>query len=249
MEYAVQEAPVAPTSTMPSRRTRRIAILGIAVSMAVTLVATTGHAPALAFQTVAAESSFVGLTATVEEANQTSTRRSPASDHRPVRDKVHKPANSGQHRTNRQSTASSHKTRHVTTHAASNASQGQGRRIVKLAASHIGAHFQLGATGMRYFDCSGLIYRVYQQAGLLSKIGGNRSAAGYYYWFKQRGLANRHSPKAGDLVIWTHNGQIAHSGIYVGGGRVISALINPWGVKRTHVNTIHARFLAYLHVR
>ena len=102
---------------------------------------------------------------------------------------------------------------------------------------------------MRYFDCSGLIYRVYAQAGLLAKIGGNRSAAGYYYWFKQRGLANRHNPRVGDLVVWTHNGSVSHSGIYVGGGRVISALINPWGVKKTHVNTIHARFLAYLHVR
>ena len=101
---------------------------------------------------------------------------------------------------------------------------------------------RLARSGMRYFDCSGLIYRVYQQAGLLAKIGGNRTAAGYYYWFKQRGLANRHSPRAGDLVVWTHNGQISHSGIYVGGGRVISALINPWGVKKTHVNTIHARF-------
>ncbi len=120
---------------------------------------------------------------------------------------------------------------------------------MRLAASHIGAHFQIGATGMRYFDCSGLIYRVYAQAGLLAKIGGNRTAAGYYYWFKQHGRANRHSPKPGDLVIWTHNGQISHSGIYVGGGRVISALINPWGVKKTSIHGIHARFLAYLHVR
>jgi cell wall-associated NlpC family hydrolase len=123
-------------------------------------------------------------------------------------------------------------------------------RIVAIARSHIGARFRLGATGPRYFDCSGLIYRVYKQAGLLNRIGGaRRLAAGYYHWFHNRGLASRHNPRVGDLVIWTEHGRIAHSGIYVGSGHVISALINPWGVKRTHIGTLHARFFAFLHVR
>lgn len=123
-------------------------------------------------------------------------------------------------------------------------------RIVRYAASHIGARFRLGAEGPRVFDCSGLIYYVYRQAGVLNRIGGTRrTAAGYYRWFKQRGLASRSNGRVGDLVIWTENGRIAHSGIYVGDGHVISALINPWGVSRTHINTIHARFLAFLHVR
>jgi cell wall-associated NlpC family hydrolase len=108
----------------------------------------------------------------------------------------------------------------------------------------------MGATGMREFDCSGLIYRVYQQAGLLKKVGGGRmTAAGYYRWFKQRGQANRSNPQVGDLAIWTQKGKIVHSGIYVGNGRVISALINPWGVKKTGVHSVGARLLAYLHVR
>jgi cell wall-associated NlpC family hydrolase len=248
MKYAVQQARVAPSSTMPSGHTRRIVSLGMAISMAVSLIATVGLAPALGAQTFGAESSFVGLPTADETVNHSSTRTTPARDHRSVRNNS-KPAHSGQHRVQRPSTTRADKKPHATSHVASNASRSQGGRIVRLAASHIGARFQMGATGMRYFDCSGLIYRVYQQAGLLSKVGGNRSAAGYYSWFKQRGLANRHSPKPGDLVIWTHKGQISHSGIYVGGGRVISALINPWGVKRTHVNGIHARFLAYLHVR
>ena len=51
--------------------------------------------------------------------------------------------------------------------------------------------------GMRYFDCSGLVYRVYQQAGLLSKIGGSRMrAASYYSWFRKRGLVSRSNPQA-----------------------------------------------------
>ncbi len=126
----------------------------------------------------------------------------------------------------------------------------EAQQIVNITMSRLGARFQMGAEGPRRFDCSGLIYSVYKQAGLLSRVGGQRKlAAGYYHWFKQRGLASRNNPRVGDLVIWTHKGRISHSGIFVGNGRVISALINPWGVKRTHINTIHAKFLAFLHVR
>jgi cell wall-associated NlpC family hydrolase len=238
MEYAVHGAHVAPTSTMPSGRPHRVGTIGVALSVALSAIASLSAAPTFAFQTTGTDSSVVAASPT-----------SSASQQAPVRDTTHTPASFGQDRTQQQGSARPDTTRHATSHVASNASRTQGRRIVRLAASHIGARFQIGASGMRYFDCSGLIYRVYAQAGLLAKIGGNRTAAGYYYWFKQRGLANRHSPKPGDLVVWTHNGQVSHSGIYVGGGRVISALINPWGVKKTHVNTIHARFLAYLHVR
>ena len=61
----------------------------------------------------------------------------------------------------------------------------EAQRIVAIARSHIGARFRLGTEGPRTFDCSGLIYRVYKQAGLLNRIGGRRrQAAGYYYWFK-----------------------------------------------------------------
>ncbi len=135
-------------------------------------------------------------------------------------------------------------------HSDSASQRSEAARIVALARSHIGAHFRLGSEGPRYFDCSGLIYRVYKQAGLLNRIGGQRRlAAGYYHWFKKHGQASRSNPRVGDLVIWTEKGRIAHSGIYVGGGHVISALINPWGVKRTHIGTLHAKFFAFLHVR
>jgi cell wall-associated NlpC family hydrolase len=135
-------------------------------------------------------------------------------------------------------------------HSTSASQRSESARIVSIAASHIGAHFRLGATGPRYFDCSGLVYRVYQQAGLIGRIGGQRRlAAGYYHWFKQHGQVSRGNPKVGDIVIWTEKGRIAHSGLYVGNGHVISALINPWGVKRTHINTLHAKFFAFLHVR
>lgn len=134
-------------------------------------------------------------------------------------------------------------------HSESAAQRSDAARIVAIARSHIGAHFRLGTEGPRYFDCSGLIYRVYKQAGLLSRIGGQRRlAAGYYHWFKSHGRASRTNGKVGDLVIWTKHGHITHSGIYIGHGQVISALINPWGVKRTSLHGVRSHFLAFLHV-
>lgn len=126
----------------------------------------------------------------------------------------------------------------------------EAQRIVRIAKSYRGAHFAMGATGPRYFDCSGFIYRVYRRANLLGRIGGSRmSAQGYYYHFRRHHQANRRNPKVGDLVIYTHEGKIAHSAIYIGHHRIISALINPWGVKITTVRGIHVHLLAYLHVR
>lgn len=134
-------------------------------------------------------------------------------------------------------------------HSGSATQRSEAARIVAAARSHIGARFRMGSEGPRYFDCSGLIYRVYQQSGLLSRIGGaRRTAAAYYRWFKQRGKASRTNPKVGDLVIWTKHGKISHSGIYIGNGQVISALINPWGVKRTSLYGVRSKFLAFLHV-
>ena len=121
-------------------------------------------------------------------------------------------------------------------------------KIVRYARSHIGARFRLGMEGNRYFDCSGLVYRVYSQAHLLRKIGGNRKLAiGYYKWFRSRGLVSRSHPKVGDLVWWTHHGRIEHIGIYVGNGRAISALTT--GVRRHHLGTVRAKFKAFGHVR
>ena len=134
--------------------------------------------------------------------------------------------------------------------AGGDAGGSQSARIVKIAKSHLGARFRMGAEGMRTFDCSGLVYRVYQQAGLLGKIGGKRMlAAQYYRWFKQRGLVSRSNPQAGDIIWWTKRGRIVHTGLYIGGGRALSALINPWGVRTHGIRSIHVKFLAFGHVK
>jgi hypothetical protein len=125
----------------------------------------------------------------------------------------------------------------------------EAQKIIRVAKSHIGARFRIGATGYRYFDCSGFVFRVYKQAGLLRRIGGSQMrAAGYFHWFKRRGLLSGRG-HTGDLVWWKKHGTIKHIGIYIGHGQAVSALVNPWGVRKHSVGGIRMRFAAFGHVR
>ena len=125
----------------------------------------------------------------------------------------------------------------------------EAQKIVRIAKSYIGAKFRIGATGYKYFDCSGFVYRVYKQAGLLRRIGGSQMRAiGYYRWFRNRGLLAGRG-HVGDLIWWKKHGTIKHIGIYIGHGYAVSALINPWGVRKHTVGGIRMRLAAYGHVR
>ena len=113
------------------------------------------------------------------------------------------------------------------------------------------AHAQLGdqwkfrAIGPDKFDCSGLVWYAFHQNGLQDRIGGYRSAAGYFNWFKERGLVSRTNPRVGDLVVWGAN---QHIGIYVGNGLAISTLTTKRGVSINPVfGYLGIRFKAYLH--
>lgn len=128
--------------------------------------------------------------------------------------------------------------------APAQAASSQAGSIAATARTHVGKGYLLGATGLGRFDCSGLVYRVFAQNGLLAKIGGGRKTArGYYRWFRERGLVSRTSPRVGDLIIW---GKGSHIGIYVGDGMAISALTS--GVKRHGVFRVTTPFTAYLRV-
>jgi cell wall-associated NlpC family hydrolase len=120
-------------------------------------------------------------------------------------------------------------------------------RIVRITNSFVGsAQYRFGAEGTEYTDCSGMVWRVYKEAGLEAKIGGSRKGArAYYHWFKSRGLASRSNPKPGDLVIWRKG---KHIGIYVGNGYAVSALNKKMDVRKHKVNWLGG-FTAYLHVR
>jgi cell wall-associated NlpC family hydrolase len=126
--------------------------------------------------------------------------------------------------------------------------------VNSFARSQISKPYQLGANGMKRFDCSGLVFRTFREAGLARKIGGDRRARGYYWWFKNRGLITS-KPRPGDLVVWAHKGKpVSHIGIFTGYNRrgqpmTISALVNPYGVTEHRVHSINIPFKAYLRVR
>lgn len=104
----------------------------------------------------------------------------------------------------------------------------------------------MGTTGPYTFDCSGLVYRSFVEAGVVSAIGGTRkTAAGYYSWFRARGWTSTTGGQVGDVVVYGYSGVVSHSGIYIGGGNVISALVS--GVKIHPLHAVTKPFIAFLH--
>lgn len=114
--------------------------------------------------------------------------------------------------------------------------------VIAIAKTHLGAPWVFGATGPRAFDCSGLVYSVFRQAGLLNVIGGTRTVTQMWSYFAARGQASRTNGQPGDLVVFG-NGQ--HVGIYLGNSWVISTLVSGVGYS-TLSNTIPG-FTTFLH--
>ena len=113
--------------------------------------------------------------------------------------------------------------------------------VIAFARSHLRVPHRHDSTGPGAFDCSGLIWRVFHEAGLGTKVT-STSARAIYLAYRRRGLAARHDPQVGDLVIW---GNGSHVGLYIGGGRAISALVQ--GVRVHRVHAMFTPFTAYLH--
>jgi cell wall-associated NlpC family hydrolase len=127
------------------------------------------------------------------------------------------------------------------------AAQNPQQAVVDLAMSAIGSDYRFGAEGPKVFDCSGLVYWVFKQAGELPRIGGSRMGAkSYMRWFMARGrfAKTEDGAQPGDLVVWK-NGH--HIGIYIGPNRVVSALNPRLGVRLTDL-TIPDAPTQFLHV-
>lgn len=124
----------------------------------------------------------------------------------------------------------------------------QAALIVRLSRQAVGHGFRMGTEGPKYFDCSGLVWSVYKRAGLVGRIGGaRRGATGYLHWAQRTGRIHRGRPHVGDVILWGDHGRARHSGIYIGNGRVISALNPRLGVRNHPMGWIHMRILGIVH--
>jgi cell wall-associated NlpC family hydrolase len=119
----------------------------------------------------------------------------------------------------------------------------QADRVIAAVTRYIGAPYRWGSTGPRAFDCSGLVYRAFKEAHLVRHIGGFNTAHGYYQSFQRRGRTSTTGGQPGDIVVYAHGG---HVGIYLGHGKVISALLS--GVRRHGLKSLGIPFTTFIHL-
>ncbi|MDR1487234.1 MAG: C40 family peptidase [Deltaproteobacteria bacterium] len=93
---------------------------------------------------------------------------------------------------------------------------GVGMDVAKTAHSYLGVPYVPGGRSPKGFDCSGLVWYVYQQYGI--KLPTSSS--------KQAGVGEKVDKDElvpGDLVFFQTKGRIHHVGLYVGAGKMIHA--------------------------
>ncbi len=117
-------------------------------------------------------------------------------------------------------------------------------RVVTIAEAQLGKPYVFGAAGPTAFDCSGLVRYAYLQAGVNALLGGGHSGYAMLAWGRARHLVSRSNPQVGDVVIY---GNGAHAAIYIGGGRVISALNPSQGIRITGLYALHDSVTGYIH--
>lgn len=107
-----------------------------------------------------------------------------------------------------------------------NAQPTRAQRALRAAESKIGSPYSYGAAGPNAFDCSGLVYWSYQQAGKTiprdsyGQLGGGQR------------VASLAEAKAGDVLIFNGGG---HAGIYAGNGQFVHSSTYGVPVKRDQV--------------
>jgi peptidoglycan DL-endopeptidase CwlO len=140
-------------------------------------------------------------------------------------------------------TASSGASSRVTFAAGSSAAR---NRVVQIALAQLNDRYVAGGTGPDSFDCSGLVRYAYEQAGVGGALGGGHSASAMLSWGRSMGLTSRTNGRVGDVVIY---GDGSHAGIYIGGGKIVSALNSSQGIRVTGLYALGAPFTAFIHTR
>jgi peptidoglycan DL-endopeptidase CwlO len=119
-------------------------------------------------------------------------------------------------------------------------------RAMRVAINQRYDRYVSGATGPNAFDCSGLVRFAYQRADISYRLGGGHSASAMLRWAREHDKTRRHNPRKGDVVIW---GNGSHAGIWIGNGKVISALNPTQDIKITRLHALGAPFTTFIRTR
>jgi cell wall-associated NlpC family hydrolase len=112
---------------------------------------------------------------------------------------------------------------------------GLGQKALDLAMTQIGVPYQWGGESPGGFDCSGLVFWVYQQLGItLPRVAEDQAHVGYPV--RRSGLL------PGDAVFFADSsGYVHHMGIYLGAGRFVHA---PQSGERVRVQSMSSGYYA-----
>ena len=86
----------------------------------------------------------------------------------------------------------------------------------------------------------------YERARVSRRLGGGHSARAMYLWARSHHLTSRRHPRIGDVVVY---GRGSHVAIYIGNGRVVSALNGRLGIRVTRLHALTASFTTFIHTR
>jgi cell wall-associated NlpC family hydrolase len=117
-------------------------------------------------------------------------------------------------------------------------------RVVQVAELQRGKRYAAGAAGPSAFDCSGLVLFSYHRAGAGSRLGGGHSGYAMYRWAVAHHKFSRLNPQVGDVVVY---GRGSHVAIYIGGGRVVSALNPRQGIRVTGLHALGQSVTGFIH--
>ena len=98
-----------------------------------------------------------------------------------------------------------------------------GAKIVRIARDQVGHRYEYGGEGPHRYDCSGLVWRLWRDAGFVKDVP--RVSRDQQAWAVPLSAAQL---RPGDLVFWGN--PVHHVGIYIGGGRVVDASSSRGGV-------------------
>lgn len=95
-----------------------------------------------------------------------------------------------------------------------------GEDVAEFALKYVGCRYVSGGQGPRSFDCSGLVYYVYENFGYTLKPNGRNQ------WSVLGSTISRADLLPGDVLFFSRNGRssgIFHVGIYIGDGEFVHA--------------------------